>query len=394
MKTISALEEYIKKELSVAMEANLFLAEHPEISGEEYESSAFLVKLLEEQGVPTVYPAFGQDTAFLGHVLVADDPTYRVAVMAEYDALPDIGHGCGHSANGAISVLAALALRDWAQAHPEASKGLVVDLIGTPDEELRGGKVSMAKEGAFDGYDLAIMVHVTDELSSGNERFLALNDYRVKFYGQTAHAAGEPWLGRNAMNGAMLALHAIDMLRQHVRPETRIGSYIVEAGSASNVIPDYAEIEVCVRHTERAYLNELIGRVMKCIEGAAMATETTFAVEEWGNAYDDMKWNETANEVAESVIAELGLPFTPGDKILAKGSSDVGTVSYACPALHMQVQLEGVGGAAHTVERAQKMVEPEIALTLQKGAYMIGGTVLKLLADPALQQAVKEGFLK
>ena len=314
--------------------------------------------------------------------------------MAEYDALPDIGHGCGHSANGAISVLAALALRDWAQAHPEASKGLVVDLIGTPDEELRGGKVSMAKEGAFDGYDLAIMVHVTDELSSGNERFLALNDYRVKFYGQTAHAAGEPWLGRNAMNGAMLALHAIDMLRQHVRPETRIGSYIVEAGSASNVIPDYAEIEVCVRHTERAYLNELIGRVMKCIEGAAMATETTFAVEEWGNAYDDMKWNETANEVAESVIAELGLPFTPGDKILAKGSSDVGTVSYACPALHMQVQLEGVGGAAHTVERAQKMVEPEIALTLQKGAYMIGGTVLKLLADPALQQAVKEGFLK
>ena len=196
------------------------------------------------------------------------------------------------------------------------------------------------------------------------------------------------------MNGAMLALHAIDMLRQHVRPETRIGSYILEAGSASNIIPDYAEIEICVRHTERAYLNNLIDRVMKCIEGASIATETTFSVEEWGNAYDDMKWNETANEVAESVLIELGIPFMPSEQIVAKGSSDVGTVSYACPALHMQVQLEGEGGAAHTVERAQNMLEPTIATTIQKGAYMIGGTVLKILADTVLQQSIKEEFLK
>ncbi len=393
MKPIVQLEEYVVKSLPVALEANQFLAEHPELSGEEYESSAFLAKLLEANGIPTEFPAFCQETAFLGKVLTSEEPTFKLALLVEYDALPDIGHGCGHSANGSISVLAALALRDWAKAHPEESKGLVIDLIGTPDEELRGGKVSMAKDGAFDQYDLAMMVHVTDELSSGNERFLALNDYRIRFYGQTAHAAGEPWLGKNAMNGAMLALHAIDMLRQHVRPETRIGSYILEAGSASNVIPDFAEIEVCVRHTERAYLDALIERVMKCIEGAALATETTFEVEEWGNPYDDMKWNETATKLAESVIAELGMPFEPGERIFAKGSSDIGSVSYACPALHMQVQMEGTGGAAHTVERAQKMLDPEIAITLQKGAYMIAGTVLKLLADPALQETMKEEFM-
>ena len=187
----------------------------------------------------------------------------------------------------------------------------------------------MCDQGVFKDYDFAVMVHVSPTRTNANSHFLALDDYRIAFHGQTAHAAGEPWNGRNALNGAMLALHAVDMLRQHVRPETRIGSYIVNGGAASNVVPDYAEVECCIRHSEREYLDTVVAKVMNCFKGAAIATETTYDVTQMGCKFDNMVWNEAATKASEQVLQAMGIPYEePKDC----GSSDVGNVSHQCPA--------------------------------------------------------------
>lgn len=325
----------------------------------------------------------GQKTAFRAVVSRAQKPVLKIALLAEYDALPGVGHGCGHSANGAMSFLAAAALKDLKDLPVD------VDLIGTPDEELRGGKVIMCEQGVFNDYDLAVMVHISPTKTNANSHFLALDDYRIAFHGQTAHAAGEPWNGRNALNGAMLALHGIDMLRQHVRPETRIGSYIVDGGQASNVVPDYAEVECCIRHSERAYLDTVVAKVMKCFEGAAIATETTYDVKQMGCKFDNMVWNDTATKAAEQVLTDMGIAYeAPKDC----GSSDVGNVSHQCPALHLHLALGDVPMPEHSVEIANAVKAPSIEPIIVKGAEIMGRLAILLAGDEKRCQAMMDEF--
>ena len=168
-----------------------------------------------------------------------------MAILCEYDALPEVGHACGHCASGAMSILAALTLRKMQQ--DGVAFNMDIDIIGTPDEEAMGRKVDMCNAGVFKDYDFAIMVHLDGEETRPNSQFLALDCFRAKFHGKPAHAAGEPWNGVNAVNGVQLAIHAMDMMRQQVRPETRIGTWIIAGGTASNVIPPYGELEsLCV----------------------------------------------------------------------------------------------------------------------------------------------------
>ena len=365
---------------------NKQIANDPELSGEEFHACAAYVEACRKLGMAVEEKFNGQETAFRAVVQRSEKPVCRVALLAEYDALPDIGHGCGHSANGAMSFLAAAAFHEMGDELP-----VDVDLIGTPDEELRGGKVAMCQAGVFKQYDLALMVHVSANETTPNSRFLALTDYRVKFHGQTAHAASQPWQGRNALNGAMLALHAMDMLRQHVRPETRIGSYIMNGGSASNVIPDYAEIECCIRHTERAYLDQVIEKVMNCLKGAALATETTFEAEQWGYAFDDMIWNETATEVVRQVLRNMKIPFQENR---AGGSSDIGNVSHQCPAIHVHLAMGDTFYPGHSRQIADMVKSDTVEPIIRQGASIMGQTVLAIAADEQLCRRMKEEFAK
>lgn len=376
----------LKESLPIASAMNTYLAEHPELSGEEYNSCAYIVNACRKAGMTVEEQFGGQPTAFKAIVCRPNNPQGKLALLCEYDALPDIGHGCGHSANGAMSFLTALAFSKCAEA-----VNMDIDLIGTPDEELRGGKVDLANAGYFDAYDFAIMVHVSGTATRPNSRFLALDDYRFSFYGQTAHAAEAPWEGVNALNAVQLALHAIDMLRQHVRPETRIASYIVNGGRASNVVPEYAEFECCIRHTERAYLDEVVKKVFNCVEGAAMATGTTWTHALYGNRFDDMKWNQTGTNLLMQVMEELKIPY---EKKLAAsfGSSDIGTVSYHCPAFHPDIRLKGVEVAGHTKELAAKMKSPDIEMTLLEGASIMGCAFIELMNQPELLTQIKEEF--
>lgn len=376
---------------------NETLAKNPEISGQEKESSALICTVLEKAGIPVERALAGIPYAFRGEaVKAAAAGAPRLAILCEYDALPNIGHGCGHSASGSVSTLAALTLHELNKAllaQGQPSLPMQVDIIGTPDEELTGGKIDLVNAGIFHDYDFAIMVHMDGVETRANSDFLALDDYRITFHGKPAHAAGEPWNGVNALNGMQLALSAIDMLRQQVRPETRIGYYVVAGGRASNIIPEYAEFECCIRHTERTYLDTVVAKVMNCVAGAALATGTTYEITQYGHKFDNMAWNETGTALINRVLTELDIPHVTG-RPTDLGSSDIGNVSKVCPAFHPALRLKGAPKVCHTKEFAAAMLEPTIKDTITEGAQLITKTLLTLMEEPAVLAAIKAEFAR
>ncbi len=399
MKNWDTYTEACKKWEDVAFKQNFNLAQNPEISGQEVKSAEAYCQICEDAGMKVTRNVAGLPTAFVAEAVRVDNPIGKIALLCEYDALPEIGHACGHCASGSISLLTALALREMAQMNGETqgeqnkveASPLItmdIDLVGTPDEEAAGGKVDMVKAGLFDDYDLAIMLHMEGTKTHANANFLALDDYRIQFHGKTAHAAGEPWNGVNAVNGMQLAIHALDMLRQQVRPETRIGTCIIDGGKATNIIPDFAEFACCVRHTDREYLNEVVEKVKACFEGAAIATGTTVTYQLVGNSYDSMKWNQAGVDVVEEAMRELAIPFETGMPQPA-GSSDIGNVSFACPALHPELRLKGEPKVCHTVNFAAAMLEPTIKESIREGAHIIGHTLLQLMEAPEKLEKIK-----
>ena len=198
-----------------AWDLNYTLAKNPEVSSHEFQSVKRIGTLLESEGLPVIYKFAGIPTAFKASVVKADKPLGKLAILCEYDALPELGHACGHCASGSLSILAGLALAKLSQ---QAHLTMDVDIIGTPDEQARGCKVEMTQQGIFKDYDFAIMVHMDGTITRPTSNFLALDCYRVRYHGKPAHAAGEPWAGVNAVNGVQLAIHALDMMRQPCRP--------------------------------------------------------------------------------------------------------------------------------------------------------------------------------
>lgn len=375
----------LQKRQQEIFEINDHLAAHPELSGEEVQSAAFLEDLCRKAGMKVTTPLCGLPTAFLAEAVRVPNPKGKLAILCEYDALP-LGHACGHSANAAMAMGAALACHDMAE-----SLSYDIDLVGTPDEELHGGKVYMCQENFFRQYDAAIMDHASSNFSVCCEKFLALNDYIVKFHGVPAHAASDPWLGKNALNGGMLAIHAMDMLRQHLRPETRMLTIIRNGGSASNVVPDYTELECCVRHSSRPYLNTILPKIMNCFKGAAIATETTYTVEDCGLPFDSMNWNEPGVAVIRSVMKELGMTFQEPDET-SMGSSDIANVSWQCPAFHPTQALSDRYFACHTQDMVDTVKSPACHPHILQGAQVMGRTYLRFMEDDQLMKTIKDTF--
>lgn len=380
-------DDLIEKRSAQAFAVNDYLAAHPELSGEEVNSAAYLTDLCRRAGMETEAPICSLPTAFRAAAARPAHAKGRLALLCEYDALPG-GHACGHSANAAMAVLTALAFHDMEEDLPYE-----VDLVGTPDEELHGGKAYMCRDDFFRSYDAAIMDHASSNFSVCCEKFLALNDYIIRFHGQAAHAASEPWMGRNALNGAMLAIHALDMLRQHLRPETRMLAIIRNGGSASNVVPDFAEVECCVRHSDRLYLNSILPKIMNCFKGAALATETTYTAEDCGLPFDNLKWNEPGVETIRNVMKELHIPFREPD-LQSAGSSDVGNVSWQCPAFHPSMALSDHYFACHTDEMVKTVKNPACHKGIALGARVMGHTLLRFMTEPGLMQKIRADFEK
>ncbi|CEG29149.1 amidohydrolase [Bacillus sp. B-jedd] len=379
-------DEGLAKNRNIAHALNYDLADNPELSGVEYESCRKFVKICREYGMAVEENFAGIPTAFRAQAVRVENPIGRMAILAEYDALPDLGHGCGHSASGSLSLLTALALHEMAE-----ELKVDVDLIGTPDEELHGAKVAMVNEGVFHDYDFAMMIHMNSNTTFPSVRFLALSTFRVKFFGRPTHASATPWEGRNALNGAILAINALDMLRQQVTTDTRISYYIVNGGKASNVIPDFSEIELVLRHSRQEELDAVVERAMNCIKGAALATGTEYEVETLGYPFSDMVLNEPGIDVIRSVMDDLNVPYQEDDGTML-GSSDIGNVSHVCPAFHPMLATSNQYFPLHTQQMVDMMKSGKAKDIIDTGARIIGHTLLTIMAEPETFKKIKEDF--
>lgn len=384
--------EECKKAIDRGIEANLTdlialnddLADNPEVSGKELETSRKIVELLRGRGYRVEYPFAGRSTAFRA-VYGTGGHGRKIALLTEYDALAEIGHACGHCLSGSISILAALALR-------ELQDALDVDihLVGTPAEEGDGAKCGMVKQGVFDSYDMAAMVHLYDS-NLPAPRLQGLACYEYTFHGKAAHASSAPWEGVNALNAVQLMFHALDMMRQHIRPDAQFHGVVRNGGEKPNTVPETASAEFFIRSMNQEDLYELIRRVDNCARGAAIATGADWEKRETAPVYENLRPNPTGAAALTEVYEELGLPLN-GDPDKIFGSSDAGNVSFVCPTFHPCLQVVDQGTALHTRAFAGAMKTDRAHQALADGARIIARMAAKIFGDPARVRAMREDF--
>lgn len=378
------MKELINKYLDEVIQLNNELSDHPEIGSQEFESSKKIVELLRKYGIRVEYPFLEMPTAFRG--IINEGAKNKAAILVEYDALRGIGHACGHCASAAISVLAALALNEIKSQIPAE-----IHIIGTPDEEMRGGKVPMVNAGIFDHMDFAIMMHMSNSnvVYSGS---LALDAYKFEFHGKPAHAASIPWEGRNALNAARLFLDSVDMMRQHVKDDVRLHGYIENGGDASNIVPHYVSVEMLVRAKDREYLDQVSAWVKDCAAGAALASRTSYTCSEIGEKYDGLRRNKAGEEVLMHLYKESGLTLKDmSDK--TGGSSDIGNVSQRTAAFHPYISI-GQELHAHTKEFALAMKSQKNYKAIENGGEIIAKFVRDVYKSEETLKKIKDEFNK
>ena len=355
---------------------------HPETAYEERLAVSALADRLRAAGHPVTRALGGLDTAFSSETRSGPGPT--VAILAEYDALPGIGHGCGHH----LIATAALGAYLGSAAALEAPARGAVRLIGTPAEERGAGKVRLLKANAFAGVDAALMFHPADD-DVLDPLMLALRVLRIEFRGRAAHAAAAPHAGRNALDGLLLGWSAISALRQLVRVDSRIHGIITEGGQAPNIIPERAVATVVVRAADPAYLEELRHRVLACFEGAARATGCALV----HDSEEEMDLVTTNAPLAEAFAANaraLGRTLRvrrPGE---TSGSTDMGNVSAVIPAIHPFLAVGDGPIPWHSHDFAAASRTPRALETMHLAAKALAFTALDALAEPALLQSAKD----
>lgn len=354
-----------------------YLTEHPEISGEEKASCEYIVHFLKEEGYEVTTPYAEMPHSFRA-VEKNVQKKKKIAFLCEYDALPEIGHACGHSYSCAISVLAALALRE---SFPDLP--FQVDLIGTPGEEFVGGKCYMAENGAFDGYEFVAMVHLYNRDQAYFE-ILASNDRYFTFHGKAAHASAFPEKGLNALNGARLFMDAMDMWRQHITKDCQFHGIITKGGDVPNVVPE----EVCLDYYYRAATLEGLWNLNKisedCARGAALASGTTV---EWTQRYPDygeLYWNDDMQKMMEGFFENVGRTVQPS--LGPGGSSDIGNVNVRVPVFHPLLDITGNDPecVVHRREFEQLLHTTAAEKALQDGAAILMQLALKLANEPEM----------
>lgn len=364
-------------DLSLRIHAN------PETGLKERKASVWLCEYLEGQGFQVERGICGLPTAFRA---VAGSGEPRVAFLAEYDALPDIGHACGHNIIATSAVAAGLGAR----AALDSTGGSVV-VIGTPAEETLGGKILMARQGAFDGLDAAMLTHPGSR-DTVYSRALAAVSLSVEYTGRESHAAARPEAGINALDALVLAYQAINTLRQHVRHSARVNGIITDGGRAANVVPDHSAAEFIVRAEDDAYLEELKSKVVACLEAGALASGARVDYRWSESQYAAMRTNRALAKAHRANLATLGRE-TPEWAGRAFGSTDMGNVSAVVPAIHPTIAVAPPEVSVHTREFAACAASEEGHRGLLDAAKAMALTAIDVLIDPDLRRRMKEEFL-
>lgn len=356
---------------------------HPEVGFEEHKAAAWLEDVLAGGGFAVERGVGGLPTAFRA-VHPAQRPGPRIALLSEYDALPELGHACGHNLIAAIAVGAALGLAPYKEELPGA---LVV--LGTPAEEGGGGKIKLIGAGLFRDLDAAMMVHPADQ-TVASRGSLAITEVEIAFHGQAAHASSEPDKGINALDAVIGTFIGLNALRQHIRDGSRVHGIITHGGVKPNIVPEYAAARFYVRAADNAYRDELVEKLRRCAEGAALATGAKLDFRLVGHAYKAIRSNQTLARRFAQHIADLGFPVEQPQGGL--GSTDMGDVSWEVPAIHPYIRIgpgviPGHSRAFCDAARAEPARKAMLA-----AAKALAAVCLDLWTDPALYPQVRAEF--
>jgi amidohydrolase len=380
--TLRKILAAIDADSAEVLELARWMAAHPELSLEEHATGARYREFLTERGFRVEDVADDLPTAFIAQ-RGADDAPVRLGLLAEMDALPEIGHACGHNLSGPASLLAAHAA---AEALDETEARIVV--IGCPAEETGLGKRRLVELGVFEGLDVAMMAHASD-MRRAHRLFLGNQKFELVFHGRASHAAAYPEAGINALDGVIAFFVSLGLLRQQLPREVRVHGIVSDGGQAPNVIPERAAARVWVRSLDEELIAQTSERVLACAKGAAQACAAQLEVLEEAGHSPPMHPNLELARCYGRQLARLGLEETahaPGEAI---GSSDITHVSRVVPTIHPNFPI-GEGLQLHTRAFAQATTSPQGEAGLLEAARALALTAAELALDPALRAAVKD----
>lgn len=374
----------IRNEMT-AMSDDIF--DHPEIGMEEFHAQKVLTDWLEKEGFQVERGVVGVETAFKA-VYSHGTGGPNIGLLCEYDALPGIGHACGHHMQGPSILAAAKALKD-----ADIKEPYTITVYGTPAEESVSGKIRMIQNGCtFEELDAALMMH-GGPATQVDVKSLANSKYKVIFHGMSAHAAIKPEKGRSALDALILAFQGIEFLREHVNSDVKIHYTVVNCGGTpANVVPAYAEASVYVRSYNRAYLDTVCRRFEKVLKGAAMMTETEVEIIEEkkvDNKIPVLTLNDLVMKQAEEIHAPQIAPARE-----KTGSTDFGNVMRRVPGTCARIAFVAPGAAAHSQEYIEAGKTEAAHDAVIYGAKILAGTALELIENPELLKQAKEEFRK
>jgi len=354
---------------------------HPELGFEEERACAWLCELLAGAGLEVERGVGGLPTAFAAR---AGAGPLRVVVCAEYDALPGVGHACGHNLIAAMAAGAGIALAEVAD-----DVGLEVTVLGTPAEEGGGGKILLLRQGAFAGAHAAMMVHPSP-YEMAEMPVIAVTQLRVAYTGKEAHASAYPQLGVNAADALVVAQTAIGLLRQHLRPGDRVHGIVTHGGDAPNVIPAHTTGTWMVRAAGLEQLEEVWAKVVRCFEAGALATGASLEIAEDHEPYAEMHHDHELAAVYRRNAEALGRDFDERPDRGA-GSTDMGNVSLALPSIHPTIGIDALPAVNHQPEFTAKCVTPAADRAVVDGAVALAWTAIDATADERLRARLLAG---
>ncbi|XP_059156032.1 peptidase M20 domain-containing protein 2-like [Physella acuta] len=382
----------IDQEADALEQLNLTIWKNPELLFQEKIAHDALTNFLEERGFSVERGYKNVETAFKATwecQTTGDkvDNAPNIAVLCEYDALPEIGHACGHNLIAQLGVAAALGVKAALEKLGRPIGKLTV--LGTPAEEGGGGKIVLIEAGAFDDVDVAMMCHP----SYANiflPQVLALRQYTVTYHGKACHASAAPWEGVNALDAAVQAYNSISALRQQLKPTTRVHGIITKGGVKANIVPDLTEMEYFIRAENRRELDVVALKVTKCFESAAIATGCTVEIDDSQKIYADMINNRALAQVYEKHINTLEPNRRPVTDKSRAGSTDMGNVSYVCPSIHPMYYI----GAAinHSKDFTKESGTRSAFLLSQNQGKALALTALEIMSDLDLLAGIQAEF--
>ena len=384
MEILNKLENKFSEIFGDLKELNEYIYKNPELGRKEFKACEAHKNLLKKYGFEVEENYIGIPTAYLAKYS-SGKKGIKIGYLAEYDALPEIGHGCGHNILGTTSIGAGILLKEYIDEF-----GGEVLIFGTPAEETFGAKVDMAEAGCFDNIDVAMISHPTGKNHEKSGTSQAMEALQFTFRGKTAHAAGDPYNGINALDGVIQFFNSVNALRQQTKTSARIHGIISNGGEAANIIPDLAVSNFYIREATTKEMLKLSERVKNCAKGAALATGTSLEIENYEYTFKHLVTNEKLSSIYTKNLELQGIKDIPMSD--PTGSSDCGDVSHHCPTIHTYFPISKCELTGHSLEFAKATITEEAYKGMKEAIFALVMTGKDILENENLLKEIKDEF--